>query len=101
MTKDKVAIIGRGFAGAVCAVHLIRLSSPPDSIVVYEPREQLGLGLAYSVRDDNLRLNVPPTPMDVGIEEEQEFSAWLQRKDPKLLDLTRVQHNSSSIHINC
>ncbi len=91
MTNEKIAIIGGGFAGAVCAIHLMRLANPPSSIVIYEPREYLGLGLAYGVRDDNLRLNVPPTRMNIGVEEEHEFSAWLQQKNPELLDLNLLE----------
>ena len=45
----RIAILGGGFAGAACALHLLR--DHPGlvaELVVIEPRERLGAGLAYS-----------------------------------------------------
>ena len=43
-----VAVIGGGFTGAAVAFHLARRGRPDLRVSVYEPREALGQGLAYS-----------------------------------------------------
>lgn len=55
----RVAIIGGGFSGASIARCLALEGDPrPGDIVVFEPRQHLGAGLAYDTPDDALRLNV-------------------------------------------
>lgn len=55
----RVAIVGGGFSGATVAMHLATLARAPIAIDVLEPRESLGLGLAYGSCDDAHLLNVP------------------------------------------
>ncbi|MCL6707156.1 FAD/NAD(P)-binding protein [Pseudomonas sp. R2.Fl] len=60
-TSPAVAVIGGGFSGAALAIHLRRRygGRSPLRIVVFEPRERLGLGLAYGTREPAHRINVP------------------------------------------
>lgn len=54
-----IAILGGGFAGAAAAIHLSRDSPVPLDIDVFEPRERLGAGLAYSSENPDHRVNGP------------------------------------------
>lgn len=74
-----VAIVGGGFSGAACAIHLSRLSQEPLDIRIVEPRAELGMGIAHSARDPDLRLNGPahihsPYPDAPG-----DFADWMAR----------------------
>ena len=44
----RIAIIGGGFSGAMTALHIIRSSKMPLAISIFESRQTIGLGLAYS-----------------------------------------------------
>ncbi|MGV1947433.1 MULTISPECIES: FAD/NAD(P)-binding protein [unclassified Agrobacterium] len=60
-----VAVVGGGFTGAAMAMHLVAgIGYPTDtSVVVIEPRSELGRGLAYSATDPAHRVNVPAARM--------------------------------------
>ena len=76
--RPVVAILGGGLSGAATAFHLAR-SLPPQSvdIVVVEPRERLGRGLAYSTTDPAHRINVPASKMTLISNDLGHFMAWL------------------------
>ncbi|SIR23198.1 Uncharacterized NAD(P)/FAD-binding protein YdhS [Rhizobium sp. RU20A] len=60
-----LAIIGGGYTGAALVAHLTRGGGLPDGvrIVVVEPRDELGRGLAYGTDDPAHRVNVPAGKM--------------------------------------
>lgn len=56
---SRVAIIGGGYTGAIIAKLLVeRGVRDIEEVTVFEPREQLGCGLAYDVKNIDVRLNV-------------------------------------------
>jgi len=75
----RVAIIGGGYAGTAFAVHLSRQAKPSDDIVVVEPRERVGGGLAHSAVDPDHRLNAPDTIHLLYPDDDQHFRRWLDR----------------------
>ena len=82
----KVAIIGGGFSGASLA-RLLALGGccNGDPVLVFEPREDLGTGLAYDTHDPALRLNVEATRMRALPDDPEAFARWLalrHRQDP-------------------
>ncbi|UVC15171.1 FAD/NAD(P)-binding protein [Mesorhizobium onobrychidis] len=75
-----VAIVGGGFSGAATAFHLARLlPAGASEIVVIEPREGLGYGLAYSTGDPSHRTNVPASRMTLISGQDSHFADWLER----------------------
>lgn len=76
--RASVAIIGGGVTGACVAYHFFRSGPSRDMrVLVYEPRDRLGPGLAYDTSDDVLRANVPATRMSLLPDDEGHFTRWL------------------------
>lgn len=76
--RPVVAILGGGLSGATTAFHLARSMAPGAAeIVVVEPREGLGGGLAYSTDEPAHRINVPATKMTIVSDEPNHFMDWL------------------------
>ncbi len=75
----KVAIIGGGFAGTSVALNLLKsFGDSPQSpeILIFEPRSELGRGLAYDTHDPVHRVNVPVGKMNVFPDDEGAFERW-------------------------
>lgn len=76
--RPVVAILGGGLSGALTAFHLGRTMTPGAAeIVVVEPREALGGGLAYSTGEPAHRINVPAAKMTVISDAPDHFMDWL------------------------
>lgn len=73
-----IAIIGGGFTGAAIAYHLARARTPGRTIV-FEPRAQVGAGLAYSSKDWQHRINVPAGKMSLLPGADDHFLQWIER----------------------
>lgn len=88
-----VAIVGGGLTGAAVAFHLRNSwRQEPDAldIVVYEPRAEIGRGLAYDTLDKAHRVNVPVGKMSIDPADELAFERWFHvtgedRADPGAL----------------
>jgi len=61
-----IAIVGGGFSGVCVAIQLLRQESgTPLRIVLFEPRAELGAGVAYATRDYPYPLNVAAGQMSL------------------------------------
>lgn len=77
-TRPVIAILGGGVSGASTAFHLARIAEPGSAeILVIEPREEIGCGLAYSSDDPAHRINVPAARMTLFADDPGHFMAWL------------------------
>jgi uncharacterized NAD(P)/FAD-binding protein YdhS len=81
-----VAIIGGGFTGAACAVHMVRAAKAPLTIEIIEPRDRVGGGVAYGSAAHEHRINVPSDRMSVFAESPRDFSEWLDRNGLRDVD---------------
>ena len=72
----RVVIVGGGAAGAFVATNLLRAGEGGLEVAVVEPREELGLGVAYSTRDPWHRLNVPAGAMSAVADDPDHFRRW-------------------------
>lgn len=75
-----VAIIGAGFSGMILAVNLMRGGGPGDELIVIEKRRELGLGQAYSTRDETHLLNIPPAGMSPFSRQPMAFAEYLKTR---------------------
>ena len=72
---SRVVIVGGGASGVLVAVNLLRKSESCEVILV-EPNQKLGLGLAYSTKDSEHLLNVPAGRMSGLVEEPASLCEW-------------------------
>jgi uncharacterized NAD(P)/FAD-binding protein YdhS len=72
-----VVIVGGGFSGGVFGLKL-HLAQPDWRIVIIEPKNALGRGLAYGACGPQHLLNVPVSRMEIGLQ--PSFAAWLQQR---------------------
>lgn len=70
-----IAIVGGGVTGAALAIHIARRypNIKTARLVVFEPREKLGAGLAYSTHEPAHRINVPAGKMTLYPEDPESF----------------------------
>lgn len=73
----KVVIVGGGYSGAVLAWHLHQTAPHQHSIIIVEPRDEIGRGLAYDSHDPAHRINVPALKMNLDFDDEGHFEQWL------------------------
>ncbi|MGO9452584.1 MAG: FAD/NAD(P)-binding protein [Candidatus Binataceae bacterium] len=73
-----IAIVGGGASGVVVAVDLLRQARDPLTIRIIDPREQLGLGVAYSTPFKSHVLNVPAGNMSAFPDAPAHFLEWLR-----------------------
>jgi uncharacterized NAD(P)/FAD-binding protein YdhS len=82
----EVVIVGGGYSGAMLALHIARRARSPLSIVIVEPRAELGAGLAYSTGSDVHKINVGAAIMGVSQEPGDNFLSWIEERHPALLE---------------
>jgi uncharacterized NAD(P)/FAD-binding protein YdhS len=77
--RPTVAIIGGGFTGAALSVHLTQgFRLPPEvRLLIVEPREDIGRGLAYGTSDPAHRINVPAAKMTLFPDAAGDFAGYV------------------------
>jgi uncharacterized NAD(P)/FAD-binding protein YdhS len=84
---SRVAIIGGGYTGAIVAKLLVeRGVRDIEEVTIFEPREQLGYGLAYDVKNIDVRLNVAAHRMRAIPGSPTAFLDWLQTSGTLTVD---------------
>jgi uncharacterized NAD(P)/FAD-binding protein YdhS len=73
-----IAIVGGGFSGTCCAMHLLRQTNTRLNILLIEPKQRLGGGLAHSSSDPDHRINAPASIHVVDPDEPAALEAWLR-----------------------
>jgi uncharacterized NAD(P)/FAD-binding protein YdhS len=76
----RVVIVGGGATGALAALHLARFERDRAEIVVIEPAEEIGRGMAYATDDPGHLLNVRVANMSAFADQSDHFFKWLQRE---------------------
>lgn len=82
----RLAILGGGFTGAAFAVHFLRAYPHAVEIAIFEPRAELGQGVAYGTDSVLHRINVPSDKMFVFDEDREDFSRWMQSSGRRASD---------------
>lgn len=85
-----IAVIGGGFSGAAFALHLVRRHHLRARLVVFEPREHLGAGLAYGASDPAHRINVPAARMSLYPDDPQSFQRFVEAHQGQLGDTALI-----------
>ncbi len=69
-----IAIVGGGFSGTCLAIQLLRRGLPAGTrLLIFEPRTELGAGLAYATRDYPYPLNVATAQMSFDAAQPHDF----------------------------
>lgn len=80
-----IAVVGGGYSGVMTAVNLLRQGSGTSlTVLLIEPRPQAGRGLAYSIWDDSMLLNVPAGNMSAFSDDPSHFLNYCKELDPSL-----------------
>lgn len=74
-----VAIVGGGFCGAMTAANLLRGAQSQLRVILIEPRELVGRGLAYSTPEPSHLLNVPCGKMGARPDDIGGFHRWAEQ----------------------
>jgi uncharacterized NAD(P)/FAD-binding protein YdhS len=72
----RVVIVGGGASGALVAIQLLREGGDGLEILVVEPRDSVGPGVAFSAGDPWHRLNVPAVTMGALPDDPDHFRRW-------------------------
>ncbi|MCL4069422.1 FAD/NAD(P)-binding protein [Pseudomonas sp. GX19020] len=73
----RIAIVGGGAAGAIAAIHLLRNLKAGARIDLFEPRSEIGRGIAYADEAGHFLLNVPVPAMFWTDAAGDDFGRWL------------------------
>lgn len=81
----KIAIVGFGVSGAALLMSLKVAGKLDDNVKVdiFDPKDELAVGLAYGKDSKHLLLNAFPTAMSLNPENKMEFSEWLAAHYPE------------------
>jgi uncharacterized NAD(P)/FAD-binding protein YdhS len=91
-----VGIVGGGFSGAIAAYRLIGTLPSGSEIVIHEPNEDLGRGVAYAEGPDHFLLNVPARQQSPRSEDPEGFLRWMLKQHG---DVTRFQQADGAYYV--
>ena len=74
-----IAIVGGGASGALTAAQIGLQATVPCKVVLFDPADHLGQGLAYGTRDLTHLLNVPAGKISALPDQPSHFLDWLNR----------------------
>jgi uncharacterized NAD(P)/FAD-binding protein YdhS len=81
----RVVIVGGGCSGTLLAAELSAASSAhPVEVVVLDPAETPGRGVAYGTRCPSHLLNVPAEQMSAYLNRPAHFAAWAHERDAEM-----------------
>jgi len=89
-SRATIAIIGGGASGTIAAIQLLR-SSSAQQIILVEPSDNLGGGIAYSTSFESHLLNVPAGNMSALFDRTDHFVRWLR------INVSRQFHRRSFV----
>ena len=78
-SRQRIAIIGGGFAGAVTALKLIHASEEPLHLTFFESTHELGRGIAYSTRNNDHLVNGPARLFGLYPDRPNHLADWLSQ----------------------
>jgi uncharacterized NAD(P)/FAD-binding protein YdhS len=83
--RPRILVVGGGAAGTLVAIHLARTAgrrSTGCDLVLVDPADLLGRGVAFGTTDPGHLLNVPASGMSALPENPGHFVAWRGAQDP-------------------
>jgi len=76
----QVAIIGGGATGALTAINLLKRLGSSGQVILCEPSETIGAGIAYGTSDPAHLLNLRATGMSLFPDDMDDYCKWLVSK---------------------
>jgi uncharacterized NAD(P)/FAD-binding protein YdhS len=83
--RPSIAVIGAGASGTLTAIHLMRAAGRRATaleLVLIDPADRWGRGVAFGTSDDRHLLNVPASGLSALPEDPGHFVSWLSRQHP-------------------
>jgi uncharacterized NAD(P)/FAD-binding protein YdhS len=77
----RIVIVGGGLTGAAAAIQLLRTIDYSFDLVMIEPEEQLGRGLAYGKAEAFHLLNVRAGKLGIFPDQPNDFAAWARGRN--------------------
>src|SRR5215207_7166212 len=81
--RPRVVVIGAGAAGTLTAIHLLRTAGRRSTgldVVLLDPADRWGRGVAFGTPDEQHLLNVPSSGMSALPEDPAHFVRWQSRQ---------------------
>jgi uncharacterized NAD(P)/FAD-binding protein YdhS len=73
----RIGIIGAGFSGTMTAVNLIRKTTEPVEIFIFDKQDNFNKGIAYNPYSERFILNVIASKMSAFAEDPEHFLNWV------------------------
>ena len=83
--RPTVVVLGAGASGTLTAIHLLRTAgrrSTSLEVLLLDPADRWGRGVAFGTPDEAHLLNVPASGMSAFSEHPADFVAWNALHDP-------------------